>query len=276
MLATETDFHQIFPDAVPVTSKRGFELYAHQGLVLGWSRRRPGASLREAARAAYADLFAVAAGRHLYRIWNQVPAINALNREGVEHYREFNAGRALAFEAAFGAGFPGHLPAASGVGTEGDDLIIAFVAGAAAARHFENPDQVPAYRYPAEHGPRPPSFARATATEFGGRRLVFVSGTAAIKGHATVAPHSLDRQLDCTFDNLRLISRTAGVDDDLGAARGASRHFKVYLRPGEDEGLVRRRCAAELLRPDDDVVWRPAALCRAALKVEIEVTLAGV
>ena len=273
MLATETDFHQIFPDAVPVTSRHGFELFAHQGLTLGWSRRRAGHALQAVARDAYGDLFALAAGKQLYRIWNQVPAINAPSQEGVEHYREFNAGRAQAFESQFGAHFSGHLPAASGVGTEGDDLIIAFVAGSATARHFENPDQIPAYRYPAEHGPRAPSFARATVTELSGRRLVFVSGTAAIKGHATVAPHSLPRQIDCTFDNLRLISRAAGLGDDLGAARGAERYFKVYVRPGEDEALVRSRCASELLGPDDDVVWRPAALCRSELKVEIEATL---
>jgi hypothetical protein len=147
------------------------------------------------------------------------------------------------------------------------------VAAPRAPRHLENPEQLPAYRYPKEHGPFSPSFARATLATWAGRPLAFVSGTAAIKGHATVAPGSLAGQLDCTLDNLRLISRTAGWGEDLGASAGVERHFKVYLRHAADLPAAERRLSAALFRPGDRVVWLEADICRAELNVEIEATL---
>src|SRR6185295_16228459 len=153
-------------------------------------------------------------GHHLYRIWNYVPGINTLT-DGFENYRAFCQGRSLAFEAEAGAGFPRVLPAASGVGTHDGCLSVVFVAGSAVPRHVENPEQVPAYRYPAEHGPRAPSFSRATVVQIGDRRFTFISGTSAIKGHATVAPDALLDQLDCTLDNLRLVSKEAGSGENL-------------------------------------------------------------
>ena len=61
-------------------------------------------------------------------------------------------------------------------------LAIGFLAGRAVPRHFENPRQVPAFEYPAQYGPRPPSFSRATAVKAGEGRWIFISGTAAVVG----------------------------------------------------------------------------------------------
>ena len=82
----------------------------------------------------------------------------------------------MRFEARLGGRFEQKLPAASSVGSHGDRLDVIFVAGEAAPRHLENPEQVPAYHYPAEHGPRAPSFARATVASDGARKVTFISG----------------------------------------------------------------------------------------------------
>ena len=230
--------------------------------------------MQGAARRLYGRLLAAASGRRLCRIWNYVPEINAV-RGGIENYQAFNVGRSLAFQAAFGDKFPAVLPSASAVGSRGDALASLFVASTSNARHFENPEQVPAYRYPREYGPSPPSFSRATIASSGGRSLVFISGTAAIKDHATVAPGSLVAQVRCALDNLRLISRATGMGDDLGAGAGSERHFKVYLRNASDLPEAKARLAGALLRPGDRVVWLQADLCRAGLGIEIEATLLG-
>ena len=185
-------------------------------------------------------------------------------------------GRSLAFESGLGKDFPSSLPAASGVGNPGSDLVVVFLAGPEPTQHFENPEQVPAYRYPAEHGPRPPSFARATAVGGKGGRNVYVSGTSAIMGHSTVSPHDTAGQLDCTLENLRLISRACGLGDELAAGTGSSRHFKVYLRNASDQPAVAHALGRRLLIPGDRVSYLGADICRSALNVEIEVAVRGV
>lgn len=264
----------LFAPAVPVRSDGGLQLFSSGGLLLGCAAE-PVSDERGLARQAqelYHRVLVAARGHHLYRIWNYVPRINALN-DGLENYQAFCRGRSLAFEAEAGVGFPRVLPSASGVGTTDGYLSLVFVAGSALPQHLENPAQVPAYRYPPEHGARSPSFSRATVVTLPDRRLSFISGTAAIKGHQSVAPDSLDAQLECTLDNLRLISVAAGLGENLGAGRSLQRHFKVYLRHAGDLAAVQASLGQHLLAAGDSVIYLLAEICRTELVVEIEASL---
>ena len=265
---------RIFGSVCPAGKKEGFQLFTAGELLLGYALQPLVDEMAVASRDLYRRLLRAAAGHSLYRIWNYVPAINAAEG-GLENYRAFSAGRSLAFEEACGPEFPIVLPAASAVGCGGTALAAIFVAGRVAPRHVENPEQVPAYRYPLEHGPRAPSFSRATMVADGGRPLFFISGTAAIKGHGTVAPERLDAQLDCTLDNLRLVSESAGMGEDFGAGRKFTRHFKVYLRRAADFAAAKKRLEGALFGPGDRVIWLQADLCRRALLVEVEATWIG-
>jgi len=250
-----------------------FTLFAGGGLLAGVAAAAPELDLEAAAARLYDELFALAGERHLYRIWNYVPRINAIE-DGLENYRRFCRGRSLAFERRFGSGFQKVLPAASAVGTQGGPLALGFVAGEAHPRHFENPRQVPAFEYPPQYGPRPPSFARATACGANGAQRVYISGTAAIFGHASVAAGDLDRQLTCTLENLTLVTRIAGAARSAAASSGWTRRFKAYLRRPDDLGRVAARLETDLLREGDHVQYLHAELCRAELLVEIEAVLA--
>jgi hypothetical protein len=265
---------RLFPGSRAVREAHGFSLHEAGDLLLGCSVVSADGLLLEATHDLYRRMLAASAGRALYRIWNYVPAINA-ELAGRENYRTFCIGRSRAFEAALGQGFRHALPAASGVGCGGASLAVFFVAGRAAPRHIENPEQVSAYNYPKEHGERPPSFARATVATHAGQSLVFISGTSSIKGHATVAPHSLGGQLECTLDNLRGIGRASGVGRSLGADSRMTRRFRVYLRHAADFQAARARLERDLFQPEDTVVYLRADICRAALDVEIEATLLG-
>lgn len=264
---------EIFPAATSAGSPEGVRLFRAGGLLLGLARERlETEDLAAQAEALYRRVLNATRGRHLYRIWNYVPRINAPTG-ALERYQAFCQGRSVAFEAEFGSAFQQLLPAASAVGSTGAHLDVIFAAGDALPRHFENPDQIPAYHYPVEHGPRSPSFARATVVRDSTRTWTFISGTAAIKGHQTIAPTSLDAQLECTLDNLRLISQTVGLGEDLGAGRVRERHFKVYLRHAADLAAARTQLEGALLRPGDVVIYLHSDICRAALSVEIEATV---
>jgi enamine deaminase RidA (YjgF/YER057c/UK114 family) len=251
----------------------GFATYEAGGLLFGYGQASlEGGRLAAAARDLYLRMFLATRGLHVYRIWNYVPRINQVEVD-LENYRAFCQGRSLAFEEAFGTEFARELSAASAVGCGGNAVQLVFAAGLSRGRHFENPAQVPAYRYPTEHGPRSPSFARATVASGDGRRYVFVSGTAAIKGHMTIAPGDIIGQIDCTLDNLRLISREVGVGDRLGADEGWERHFKVYLRRPRDLTYARMRLEPDWIRVEDKATYLHADICRSALHIEIEATL---
>lgn len=261
----------LFAGARRIGGEAGFVLFEEGDWLLGAWVGAAEADLGGQTRTIYGDLLRLtrARGRHLARIWNYVPAINEDSAEGLENYRVFCRGRAQAFEAV-----PDEVPsAASAVGGVRGRLAVLFAAARGAPLRLENPEQVPAYEYPPEHGPRPPSFSRAAQVTANGRRFTFVSGTAAIKGYVTVAPESLAGQIDCTLDNLRLISGVCGLGKDLAAAAAAERHFKVYLRNDYDLAAVQTELERRLLRAGDRVCWLHSDICRAALKLEIEATV---
>jgi hypothetical protein len=266
-----------FGAAIPVGNSGGFQLLSSGRWLLGCASIPLEEGLQSASHRVYGELLVAARGWNLCRIWNYVPAINNRGPGGLENYRAFSAGRSLAFESVFGPGYKSHLPAASAVGHQGDRLAVVFAACADEPVHCENPSQTPAYDYPTEYGPRPPSFARATfVPDRDGLRDVFVSGTSAIRGHATMAEGDTISQVACTLTNLREISRVCGAGDDLAAGRAASRHIVVYLRHRDDLREVSGLLDRELIRAGDHTTFLLADICRAELNVEIECCLFGV
>ncbi len=255
-----------------VDTRQGCVVFDSARETAGFVVASPNAGLETAARKLYRQIFAATAGRRLYRIWNYVPQINAV-QQGLENYRQFCRGRSLAFEDQFGLGYQSRLPAASAVGTRHGPLAIAFLAGEAEPRHFENPRQVPAFEYPAIYGPRAPSFSRATLVDGGAGRQLFVSGTAAIRGHATIAADDLAGQLACTRENLEVIAQTSGAGGNFGADDGWRRTFKIYLRHAADLDHVRADLERHLLEAGDVTTYLEADLCRSDLRVEIEAVL---
>ncbi|MCX6950836.1 MAG: hypothetical protein NTV51_01420 [Verrucomicrobia bacterium] len=254
----------------------GLSLFNTGAWVLGAVSRSPTTGIESCAQRIYTDILRATRGLCLARIWNYVPAINESDGSGLENYRAFCRGRSRAFEECHGRGFEAGVPAASAVGCQSPSLTVAFAACRAAPRHVENPRQVPAYRYPPEHGPRAPSFARATVVADGEETTVFISGTAAILGHATVAADDIGAQLGCTLENLREISLACGLGPGLDRGGRSSRHFKVYLRQAADYPQVAATLAGRLFAPGDRVSYLHADICRRPLLVEIEATLFGI
>lgn len=268
VLAGESE-ETLVPAAGEAGTDEGWALFRAGAQLGGFAIAASATSLENAAVELYRGLFAVTRGLHLYRVWNYVPRINA-SESGLENYRRFCRGRSLAFERRFGPDFCRRLPSASSVGIAAGPMAVAFLAGQARPRHFENPLQVPAFEYPSQYGPRPPSFARATVVDDGDGRRVFIAGTAAIRGHRTMATGDLEGQLGCTVENLHSITAAAGATAALTGCGGWQRAFKVYLRRAADLARVRAGLESDLLQPDDGVQYLHADICRADLLVEIE------
>lgn len=246
---------------------RGYDLFTSADWLVGVRQEPVAQDMAAQTEGLYADLIAVsqAHGRELTRIWNYVPDINGTAAEGLEMYRVFCMGRARAFDRAQ---WTGPLPAASAVGGVPGVIAVMFAAARTKPVASENPEQMPAYEYPADYGPRAPSFSRAMQVQADGKCWTFISGTAAIKGHTSLASGDLSGQIECTLDNLRIIAKACGLGDGK-----AERHFKVYLRNADDLAAARAVLGGALFRKDDQVSWLHADICRAELLIEIEATI---
>ena len=228
--------------------------------------------IANAARHAYTTLQAwCRAGngtRHVLRMWNYLDAINE-GRGDDERYRQFCSGRAAGMDGLFAAGYP----AATAIGRRDGRRILQlyWLAARVPGTPLENPRQLSAWRYPRRYGPAAPNFARAMRAAAQCPQL-YISGTAAIVGHAS--HHADDSQA-------QLAETLANLDSLLDSARCAAQPrfdarsvFKVYVRRAADADALRARLrahigeAAPLLLLHGDV-------CRAELLVEIDGVHAG-
>lgn len=267
---------ELFGDTRSAGHVGAFALFQNNDWLLGTATLPLRQGLETDTRQLYESILQATRGCHLARIWNHVPAINEPGPGGLENYRLFCLGRSLAFEQHHGGGFKALLPSASAVGCNSNALTIIFAACHHQPRHVENPLQMSAYDYPSAYGPRAPSFARATVVPGSDRTTVFISGTAAIRGHKSIASHLLRPQLTCTVENLRAVSRSCRLGSNLDQGGSSTRHFKVYLRHATDQSVVADTLSKTFLRDTDYVSYVQADICRASLLVEIEVSIFGV
>jgi len=230
----------------------------------------PASALESATMAAYAAVFETLAALGyptLMRAWNYMPDINA-EADGLERYRQFNAGRQRAF-AASDRPREGRVPAACALGTRSGSLGVAFLAGVMPFIPVENPRQVSAYHYPPAYGELSPTFSRAGLARLGTADALFVSGTAAIVGHASLHAHDIEAQTQETLANLEAVVAAAN------AVPGAASHcledldFTVYVRHARDAACVMARLH-DRVGASARAICVQADVCREELLVEIE------
>ena len=265
------------PDAVDVwTTTRPVALvpgrhvrYAHDGetgLFAAGLPRSP--RYATAVRNLYIELFAVTAAAgypHIFRVWQYIEDINGPNADGLENYRDYCAGRAAAFERRGGTA---SMPAATGVGARSGGVSVHLLAGRTGPRPIENPRQLPAYRYPRQYGPKPPSFARATWCD----GALYVAGTSSIVGHRSVHADDAAAQCRTTLANIEeLLDRNNLARHGVHATMGLTDldRIKVYVRRAADVAAVREICGSAF-DAHAAVSFIVIDLCRADLLIEIE------
>ena len=219
-----------------------------------------------AARHAYRTIgawLATASHRHVLRIWNYLDAIN--EGEGdAERYREFCNGRADGMRGIFDAGFP----AATAIGARDGRRVlrISWIAARQPGAALENPRQISAWRYPRQYGPSAPTFARAMRAPAAPAQL-YVSGTAAIVGHASHHRDDFAAQLDETLTNFRCLLETAGFAPQR--CFGAHSMLRVYVRRSADAARAAGLLQARLPHGTPLQVFH-GDICRRELLVEID------
>ncbi len=238
---------------------------------------REGVPLAKLGEEVYDELFKLAVNLHypyFYRMWNFVPDINGGDINDLERYKSFCYGRATSFFNNSLISENIQFPAATGIGSKSGDICIYFLTSSLPRyKHFENPRQVPAYNYPEQYGPKPPSFARATYYNRGRDNYhIYVSGTASVVGHESVHIGDIENQCKTTFENIEILLSKEnmskyGINKDVSLSE--LEELKVYIRHAEDYKTIKNLCEQQF-NPQNVISYLHADVCRADLLVEIE------
>jgi len=159
-------------------------------------------------------------------------------------------------------------PAATAIGVRDGRrcLQLCWLAARCAGSPWENPRQLSAWRYPRRYGPVAPGFARGMRAPTRETQL-FVSGTAAVVGHASHHAGDACAQTGETLANLDSLLAAAGVSAD--ARYGAGSLWRVYVRHAADAKPI-ERCLRTHFPPEAELLLLNGDICRAELVVEID------
>ena len=207
---------------------------------------------------------------NLVRVWNYFPGINAGSGD-LEMYRQFTAGRAVAFG---GFAHEGELlPAATAIGTdEGTPLTITMIAARHQCRMIENPRQTSAYKYPREFGPSSPSFSRAVLVVAESGYRILMSGTASIIGHQSMHLDDPAQQTAETLRNLDELIQQARHATQTSNGQGQTLtdgYLRIYIRRPAQVTEIETALRDHLV-DDPNIVFLRGDVCRRELLLEIE------
>jgi|GEM_PF-1048685 len=265
--------------------KLGFQVLETENALVGARIETAQFPLERQTNKIYLDFLKLTQDWDLFRVWHYVPYINE-DTDSLENYRSFCKGRSLGFEDFYGENFEVKLPAASAVGINDDKLVIYFIAGKKGGNqretyeHIENYEQIPAFKYPQQYGPRSPSFARGTLIAQDGQQIGYVSGTASIKGHKSVTLEDVAQQLHTTIDNMSIVCERMGLVERMSYCGPMpdpakyERHFKVYIRHEADAQYIQEEFPKILFATEDDrIIYLRSDICRSDLDLEIEAVI---
>lgn len=201
----------------------------------------------------------------IVRQWNYICQITKIDPIHGQHYQQLNNSRSRHYGRA---GWKNGYPAATGIGTACGSVILdadAMASGADGPRTqpIDNKLQIAAHEYSdsvlvrLKEGVTTPKFERARMLEHKGERLIYVSGTASIRGEQTLGVGDVEAQCRCTIENIRQLTHCAPL-----------RLCRIYLKHGADYASIKPLIEGEYAGAEH--IYIVADVCRDNLLIEIE------
>lgn len=224
---------------------------------------------------------------HVVRQWNYIE--NFLETRSIQegkrqNYQIFNDFRSIFYgEAEFANGYP----ASTGIGMFTGGAILECIAMKPASDIFiapvSNPLQSDAHAYSQDvlegdsgqgfEKKAPPLFERAKIIVQGNSGIIFVSGTAAVRGQDTIPEKDIHSQTLATIENIDMLisaKNLLSIGVDVGPNRPQLSQLRAYVKRDEDLPQVKSICRDHY--GDIPSQYVISDVCRAALLVEIEGT----
>lgn len=200
----------------------------------------------------------------IVRQWNYIEQITGYDETG-QHYQSFNNARTTFYA---NTDWTEGYPAATGIGTNMGGVLIDVDAAVfhhpnAFTAPIDNKLQIAAHAYSGKvleescQKKTTPKFERAKSLNIKGNRLIYISGTAAIRGEESLKGVGLKQQLHITMDNISQLTGNAYLT-----------LLRVYLKNQEDYDAAKQELESYQL--DIPIFYLQADVCRDELLIEIE------
>lgn len=211
----------------------------------------------------------------IIRQWNYIEGINGFDGNN-SHYQDFNNVRSKFYGNEFEQG---GYPAATGIGMNEGGIIIEFIAlrsDQAKTNPVNNPLQIAPHQYSKKilvgenrSNKTTPKFERARYLELSNKIMLFISGTASIKGEKTVGIGDPAEQAEVTIQNIKQLYSSAALKQ-AGISETIQKigHARIYIKDKNDFTVIKK--VFEIHYGDLPVVYIQADICRPDLLVEIE------
>ena len=204
----------------------------------------------------------------IVRQWNYISHITAVN-DGIQNYQLFNDARSDFYAAA---DWSNGYPAATGIGCDsGGVMVVAYAVKGfdGANRPIDNPLQIPAHRYSGKVLASGKERVRTTPKFERGRLLgdvVFVSGTAAIKGEDSEFSDDACVQASGAID---VVEHLVAPSNIMAGCSGFNFEvMRVYVRRPMDLEVVHKVFVSHF--KNIPIHFLIADICRPELLLELE------
>jgi len=211
----------------------------------------------------------------IIRQWNYIEHICVCDGES-QHYQDFNDSRSHFYEkTAWSSGYP----AATGIGTEHGGVMVEFIALKSEGLinvALDNPLQTAAHKYsqgvllgavdPCFKQRSTPKFERARVLGLPEQLIVYISGTAAIRGETSLIADDITEQTHATMQNIDYL-----ISNDNYRGESISRGYKmlrIYVKNFSHLEEVRNYMKVNY--PEPIKIYICADICRDELLIEIE------
>ncbi len=222
----------------------------------------------------------------IVRQWNYIERITDTETSGRQRYQIFNDARSRFYRQST---WENGYPAATGIGTQAGGVLVGLDAVYPAGKGSEtkiirvdNPLQVAAHRYSQQvlignkdsllAEKTTPKFERAKAISYGDKAMVYISGTAAIRGEESLREADIARQTIMTCENIEYLISAANLRQSGMPAQedAALSHLRIYLKHPHDRPAV-EQILKERYGPLP-IIYMEADICRDELLIEMEGT----
>ena len=210
----------------------------------------------------------------IIRQWNYIPNITRLEGE-IQNYQAFNDARTKLYNQTQ---WPVGYPSATGIGTQYGAVHIDLLALKGYNRTYgiHNKEQIDAHCYSTNmlEGKKTellkdkstPKFERAKLIIDKEKQLLFISGTAAIKGEENYYQSNARKQTRLTLDHIEELMLSA---NNLTHKQPVIlQAMRVYVKHENDLADIKKIC--EERYPTTAVIYLLSDICRDSLLVEIE------
>ena len=204
----------------------------------------------------------------IVRQWNYISHITAVN-DGIQNYQLFNDARSDFYETTE---WSNGYPAATGIGCDSGGVMVVVYAikgFKGVGKPIDNPLQIPAHKYSGEVLASGKEAVRTTPKFERGRLLgniVFVSGTAAIKGENSEFSDDARVQAKEAIDVVEHLVAPSNISKDCVNFRFDL--LRVYVRRPQDMEVIQNIFKAHFR--DIPTHFLQADICRPELLLELE------